>query len=317
MKYLTLASEDKLPVLGLGTWKADPGMVYKAVRQAIEIGYRHFDCAVIYGNEQEIGMALADAIGAGKVGRDGLWISSKLWNNAHLEADVRPALEQTLSDLQLDYLDLYLIHWPVAFKPGVGFPQSVDEYFSLDEVPISQTWRGLEACVEQGLVRNIGVSNFSVPKLHALLQNSSIKPVVNQVEMHPALCQHKLKKFCDDHGVVITAYSPLGSRDRASAFKSRNEPDLLALEAVQAIAELHGMTPAQVLLAWAVNRGTAVIPKSTNSDRLKLNFDSASIELTPEEVNRISESDRNYRFISGSFFATKGSPYTVGGIWDQ
>ncbi|HJO12593.1 MAG: aldo/keto reductase [Gammaproteobacteria bacterium] len=317
MEYLTLSSGDRLPMLGLGTWKAEPGAVYKAVRQAIQIGYRHFDCAAIYGNEGEIGKALADATASGDVDREALWVSSKLWNNSHLQADVRPALEQSLSDLQLDYLDLYIIHWPVAFKPGVSFPQSAEEYFSLEEVPISETWGALELCVDRGLARNIGVSNFSVPKLRSLLQHSKIKPTVNQVEMHPALCQHKLKKFCDDNAVAVTAYSPLGSRDRATAFKSKKEPDLLALEAVREIAELRGITPAQVLLAWAVNRGTAVIPKSTNPDRLKLNFDSVIIELTPAEIDRINQSDRNYRFINGAFFTSKGSPYTVGGIWDQ
>jgi len=317
MKTLQLANGDGLPVLGLGTWKSAPGEVYQAVRTAIGLGYRHFDCAAIYGNEQEIGNALADAMAAGEVNRDELWITSKLWNDSHKKEDVRPALEKTLSDLQLEWLDLYLIHWPIAFRKGVQFPHQRDEFHTLEEVPLTETWSALDTCVDQGLTRHIGTSNFSARKLQTLLDAGRIAPAVNQVELHPLLSQQKLKRFCDSQGILLTAYSPLGSPDRNPAFKAKDEPDLFSLEVIVDIAAARAISPAQVLLAWAVNRGTAVIPKSVNPDRLRQNLQAADITLGADEMQRIDSLDRHYRYVSGSFFAGRNSPYTIGGIWDE
>lgn len=175
----------------------------------------------------------------------------------------------------------------------------------------------METCVEQGLVKHIGVANFSTRKLQLLLDESNIKPAVNQVEMHPLLCQQALKEFCDDHGILVTAYSPLGSKDRPAVFKADNEPDMLELEVIKEIAESHDVTPAQILLAWAVNRGTAVIPKSVNPGRQRLNLEAAEIELDQAEMARINGLDRHFRYVIGDFFARGGSPYTVAGLWDE
>jgi alcohol dehydrogenase (NADP+) len=317
VKYITLASGDSMPMLGLGTWKAEPGIVYDAIRKAIELGYRHFDCAAIYGNESEIGSALKDAMTEGDVTRSELFITSKLWNDAHREADVEPALMDTLSDLQLDYLDLYLIHWPVAVKPGIGIAQTPEEFFTLDEVPLSETWRAMEACVDKGLLRNIGVSNFSAAKLCDLLDHGRIQPAVNQIEAHPLLRQQTLKDFCDANGIVITAYSPLGSTDRPAAMKAADEPSLFALPAVEQIAANRACSPVEVLIAWALNRGTAVIPKSVNPVHMASNLACTTLDLTQEEMQQLDSLDRHYRYVTAEFFAVERSTYTAASIWDE
>lgn len=317
MKYLTLHSGDSMPMLGLGTWKSEAGLVTEAVLAALELGYRHFDCAAIYGNEAEIGIALEKALVSGSVSRDELFITSKLWNDSHQEDRVQPALEKTLSDLRLDYLDLYLMHWPVAVRPGTGIASDADDFLSLEEVPLTETWQAMQCCVEQGLSRNIGVSNFSAQKLGMLLDQCRIKPAVNQVEGHPLLRQQELKDFCDANGIVLTAYSPLGSGDRPERMKASDEPQLMALETVQAIAAARGISAAQVLIAWAINRGTAVIPKSTNKQRLAQNLQCAEIGLDADEMQKLNELDRHYRYVTARFFELPGSPYSARAIWDE
>ncbi|MBL4820035.1 MAG: aldo/keto reductase [Gammaproteobacteria bacterium] len=313
MNQLSCVSGEPFPLLGLGTWKSGPGEVSQAVREALDIGYRHIDCAAIYQNEVEIG----DALSHGGINRGELWITSKLWNNAHRGVDVEPALRKTLNDLRLDFLDLYLIHWPVAFKKEVISARTRDDYIGLDEVPISETWHALEECVAKGLVRHIGVSNFSVRKLQSILRDCSIKPAANQVELHPLLAQEKLRMFCQNNDIQLIAHSPLGSRDRLATYKSQQEPDLFELEVIKDIAAERALSPAQVLLAWAINRGTAVIPKSVNPGHLRSNFEAAAVDLSAAEMSRINKLDRLYRYINGSFLAGKKSPYTIGGIWDE
>ena len=314
MTHLTFKNNDRLPALGLGTWKSKPGEIGTAIREAIHIGYRHFDCSPIYGNEAEIGTAFSEAFAAGDVKREELWVTSKLWNDHHRLHEVRPALEKTLSDLQLGYLDLYLIHWPVVLKKGAPFPFSADAFLSLEEVPIEETWRGMEACLEAGLCRHIGVSNFSLEKTKALLAHAKHAPEMNQVESHPLLPQKELFDFCQKNGVHFTAYSPLGSRDLPGGKKEK--PDLFDLKPIREIAEAHGCPPAQILLAWAVRRGTAVIPKSVNPVRLRQNLEAAKLELSEKEMGKIAAIESRFRFIDGSFWTPEGSPYTLGNLWE-
>lgn len=316
MKYYQLANGDEIPALGLGTWKSEPGKVYEAIKTAIQMGYRHIDCAPIYKNEPEVGQGLKEVIASGIVKRSELWITSKLWNNAHKAEEVIPALQQTLSDLQLDYLDLFLIHWPIAFKKEVSFPQKADDYFSLDEVPLAETWQGMESALKQGLCKHIGVSNFSQKKIAALSQDATQKPEVNQVEAHPYLQQKQLLDYCSSEGILLTAYSPLGSGDRTPGMKRQDEPSLLKQPLIEEIAASKGLSAAQVLIAWAITRNTVVIPKSVNPERLKENLDAASIVLTTEEMETIEGLNRDYRFVDGSFWELPGGPYTVSNLWD-
>ena len=317
METLIFKNNDEMPMLGLGTWKSSKGEVYKAVREAINIGYKHFDCAWIYENESEIGDALNDAIKNGDVKREELWITSKLWNNRHGKENVKTGIKDSLKSLNLDYLDLYLIHWSVALKPDVIFPQKPDDFYSLEEKPLTATWSGMEKCVEDGLAKHIGVSNFSVKKLKELITNSGIQPEMNQIELHPLLQQKEMLDFCKAKNIHLTAYSPLGSMDRIPDFKAADEPNLLENSVIKNIAENNKCMPAQVLIKWAIQRGTSVIPKSTNSERLKQNFEAQKINLSVNDMNKIAGLDKHYRFIKGGFWALEGSAYTLANLWDE
>jgi len=315
MKFFELAGGGRMPALGLGTWKSAPGEVGTVVREALDVGYRHIDCAPIYLNQAEIGQALSDALGAGDVQRDELWITSKLWCSDHARDAVVPALKRTLADLRLDYLDLFLIHWPVAFRSGIDFPETPEDFICPEDAPLTETWAGMEEAVEMGLCRHIGVSNFSSTKLGAVMSRASVAPAINQVECHPYLAQVDLLHYCQDHGVVLTAYSPLGSGDRAAAFKKDDEPVPLQDPRVLSVAKKHNVTPGQVLIAWAIERGTSVIPKSSDPKRLRQNFAAAELKLEEEDMALIDALDRGYRLIDGSFWCPKGSPYTLEWLW--
>jgi alcohol dehydrogenase (NADP+) len=302
MKTLKFSNNDKMHAIGLGTWKAKGDEVKKAVKDALYAGYRHIDTAAVYGNEKEIGEAMQEVFAEGNILREDVFITSKLWNDSHQEAYVISAIQKSLKDLKLDYLDLYLIHWPVAFKPNVGFPEKPHDYFSLDEVPIIETWRQLEKAKEDGHTRHIGVSNFSVKKLKDLVEKATVKPEMNQVELHPLLQQNKLLDYCKSENILVTGYSPLGSGDRSAQMKATDEPNLLEMTEIVDVAKKHMSSAAQVLIAWQTHRGTAVIPKSTTKENIINNFQAESIALDDQDMKKIQSLDKHYRFITGKFF---------------
>ncbi len=317
MRTVRFANGDRMPLLGLGTWKAAPGEVGAAVREAIRLGYRHIDCASVYANEPEVGAAIRAAIAAGEVRREELWITSKLWCNAHGRGNVEPALRRTLAHLQLEWLDLYLVHWPVPIKPGVAFPASAADLLPPESMPLADTWAGMEAVLELGLTRHIGVSNFSSHKLQELLTSAHQRPEVNQVERHPLLQQPQLLADCAAAGVHITAYSPLGSGDRPAALKGSDEPVLLENPVIGAIAAEHGCSPAQVLIAWQLQGGLSTLPKSVNPQRLRENLAAAELQLTPADLERIAGLDQHRRLVDGSFWLLEGGPWTLQRLWDE
>ena len=302
MQQLKFRNQNTMPALGLGTWKAQGEELVRAITQAVKMGYRHIDTAMIYQNERDIGDAIRQLIKEGVVSREELFITSKLWNDQHLEEHVAAAAANSLQKLGLDYLDLYLIHWPIAFKPGVVLPESSDDYTSLEKAPIHKTWRAMEAIKENGLTKHIGVSNFTIKHLEALKPYCREMPEVNQIELHPLLQQTELRDYCQNNDIILTAYAPLGSGDRHQSMKSAQEPDLMELESIVALAKKYQVSPAQILISWHLNRGCSVIPKAMQSQHLSQNMAAVQIQLLPEDLVMMKELDQQYRFINGHFF---------------
>lgn len=294
-KKITLNDGNKIPVLGIGTWKSAPNEVGEAVRFAItEADYHHVDCASIYRNEKEIGEVFSDVIGK-KVKREDLFITSKLWNTDHRAEHVEKACRQTLSDLKLDYLDLYLMHWGVAFKHGNGLDGIYqDGKIMTDTVPVQETWKAMEQLVKKGLVKSIGVANFTIPMLVDLLTYATIKPAMNQVEIHPYNTQEHLIAYCQEKEIAVTAYSPLG---RAGTTGDGGKgPVLFEEPIIRKIAKKYHKTPAQVMLRWAVARGTIAIPKSITPERIRENSNIFDFDITAEDQGEIASLNKNYRF---------------------
>jgi D-xylose reductase len=310
-----LTGGGQMPAVGLGLWKIDREQAAQTVQDAIECGYRHFDCACDYANEAEVGTGLRRVLQSGSCRREELWVTSKLWNTYHAAEHVRPAVERSLVDLQLDYLDLYLIHFPLAHKfvpfekrypPGwFHDPDAQSPHVELARVPIAETWRAMEELVRAGLVRNIGVCNFNTALLRDMLSYAEIAPALLQVESHPYLAQQKLVRFCQEQAVVMTAFSPLGAASYVSLGMAGPQDSALEQPVVREAAKRHGKTPAQVLLRWGVQRGTAVIPKTTRPERLRENLAIFDFELATDEMNAVTALDRNQRFNDPGVFGEK------------
>lgn len=299
-------SPSKMPVVGLGTWKSASGVTATVVHSALKAGYRCIDCACDYGNEAEVGAGITSAMAEGIVKREDLFVTSKLWNTFHRREHVRPALMRSLSDLQLSYLDLYLIHFPISLKyvpiekryppewvPDPNVPG--EDKLVEDRVPIAETWAAMEALVDEGLVKHIGVCNFSVSLLMDFLSYARIRPAVLQVELHPYLQQNRLVEFCKREGIAVTGFSPLGSGSYIQLDMDRGDR-LLEDAVLKEIARRKGKTAAQVVLRWGVQRGTAVIPKTERKERLMENFDIFDFELSNEEMDAIQALDRGTRY---------------------
>jgi len=280
------------PILGLGTWKAEPGQVGEALYYAVtQAGYRHIDGAAIYNNEPEVGAALARVFSQGQVKREEVFITSKLWNTNHASAKVESACLATLKDLRLDYLDLYLMHWGMAVSDQ---DRGQDGRMALLPISIRETWEAMQQLFEKGLVRAIGVANFTGAMLLDLLSYAKIKPAVNQIELHPYNPQTRLVEYCQLNDIVVTAYSPLGSPGTAAG---RPVPSLFKDETVAALASRYGKTPAQILLRWGVERGTVVIPKSIHPDRIKFNSEIFDFSLSADEVTQLSNLKIKQRYV--------------------
>lgn len=295
-----------IPAVGLGLWKVPQQEAASVVQSAIEMGYRHLDAACDYGNEVEVGEGIAQAIQRGMCRRDELWITSKLWNTYHAPEHVRPAVERTLRDLKLDYLDLYLIHFPIAlqyvpfaerYPPGwIADPDASKPCMVPVRIPQIATWHAMEELVEAGLVRHLGVSNFGVGLLNELLSQASILPAVLQVEMHPYLSQAKLLRYCQQMGIDVTAFSPLGAGSYVPLGMAQGTDSVLCHPLITDMAKRYGRSPAQIVLRWGIQRGVSVVPKSRQLERLRENLQVMDWSLEPADMVLIDGLDCGRRF---------------------
>ncbi|OZJ03755.1 hypothetical protein BZG36_03056 [Bifiguratus adelaidae] len=279
----TLNTGAVMPALGLGTFESnndsDKVAVKTAVKVALETGYRMIDVAYCYGNQKQVGEGLEEVFDSNLVKREDLFICGKLWNTFHRKELVQTGLDLTLEELGVDYLDLFIMHWPVAFQPGPdNYPQDANGEWLIDNVDYIETWLAMEKLLETGKVKAIGVSNFNIPKLERLLKAAHITPAVNQCELHPYLAQNELIRYCEERGIHMMAYSPLGGP---------KSPRTLDDPLIKVIADKHKRPLAQVMTSWAIQRGTSVIPKSANPERVKANF--VHFELPQEDIDALNE----------------------------
>jgi diketogulonate reductase-like aldo/keto reductase len=289
MNELTLNNGKTVPSRGFGTWRLSKDTAAHTVEAAIRAGYRHIDCAMIYGNEKEVGEGIKSAIDQNIVKREDLFITSKLWNTDHAPKRVEEATRSTLGDLGLDYLDLYLVHWGVAFESG-GDLEPLDDsgLAKFSFVPLQDTWHAMERLAEKGLVKSIGVANYNATMLLDLLSYAKVKPAMNQIELHPYHAQDTLVKFCHHQEVAVTAYSPFGSTGAI----------ILNDAILKSLADKYTRTPAQIVLRWEMQRGIASIPRTSSDDRIIENFAVSDFELSDEDIAKIDSLDQSKRFVN-------------------
>jgi len=308
--FRTLHTGAEMPAIGFGTFGSDHAgheVVAEAVRGAIEVGYRHIDCASVYGNEAEIGAVLRE-VQAGGIAREKLWITSKLWNDKHGEEDVVPSCRQSLANLGLEHLDLYLVHWPFPnfHPPGCDVSSRSPEARPYVHESYMKTWRQMEKLVELGLVKHIGTSNMTIPKLKLLLRDAGVEPAVNEMELHPHFQQPALFDFVRDHGIAPVGYCPLGSPNRPERDRTPEDTNPLDDPVVVEIARAHDVHPAVICIRWAVQRGQTPIPMSTRRKNSLANL-RAAIEprLSDDEMEALAGIDRDCRMIKGQVFLWK------------
>ncbi|MBA0676817.1 hypothetical protein Goari_018271 [Gossypium aridum] len=306
--------EKAIPLLGFGTAEYPFGASIHTLKEtilvAIKLGYRHFDTAAIYLSEQPLGEAISDALRLGLIkSRDELFITSKLWcSDAHHDF-VLPALKKTLQNLKLEYLNLFLIHWPLSLKPGkYEFPFQKEDIVPFDPKSV---WEAMEECQGLGLTKSIGVSNFSCKKLETILSTAKIPPAVNQVEMNPLWQQKKLRKFCEEKGILVEAYSPLGAKGTAWGTNR-----VMECEVLKEIAQAKGKSLAQVCLRWAHEQGVCALVKSFNKERMKQNLDIFDWKLTADESHKISQLPQCKGFPGAAFLSDDGPYRSVEELWD-
>ncbi|WP_411960761.1 aldo/keto reductase [Pseudomonas mandelii] len=275
-----------MPAVGFGTLFRDLSVTTQAVKDALEAGFRHFDCAERYRNEEQVGVAFKEMLDAGKVRREDLFVTTKLWNTNHRPERVAPAFEASCRRLQVDYIDCYLIHTPFAFQPGDNQdPRDEEGHVIYDDgVTLIETWRALERLVDEGRCKSIGLSDITLEKLREIVEVARIKPAVVQVEAHPYLPEWELLEFCKEHGIIVLAFAPLGHG---------MEPNVLEEPVITQIAQRVQKTPAQVALAWSVQRGVAFLTTSATPSHIRENFDistlpqRAMIEIQEDITTRI------------------------------
>lgn len=303
---VTFYNGSQIPVVGLGTFGSDnygPEQVATAVKQAIALGYRHLDCASIYGNEKEIGAALKEVFAAGIVTRQELWITSKVWNNMH--NDVIGSCQRSMADLGVDYLDLYLVHWPFPNHHATGVTVDSRDPHAVPYIHENylKTWRKMEKLVEMGLVRNIGTSNMTIAKMQLLLRDCRIKPVVNEMEMHPHFQQPELFDYLESNDIRAIGFCPIGSPGRPERDKTPEDTIPMEDPIILDIADKHGIHPALVCVKWAAQNGQIPIPFSVKPEKFMANLRCVTEDpLTVEEMAAIKTINKRNRFIKGQVF---------------
>jgi diketogulonate reductase-like aldo/keto reductase len=310
----------EMPAIGLGTFGSDHvshRAVAETVKSAAAVGYRHFDCASVYGNEDQIGLSFQQILSSGLERKD-LWITSKLWNDKHGEADVIASCQKSLADLRLDYLDLYLVHWPFPnhHPPGCDVSARNPNAVPYIHENYMRTWRKMEELVDRGLVRHIGTSNMTIAKMKLVLRDARIRPAVNEMELHPHFQQPEFFQYLRENGVEPIGYSPIGSPGRPDRDRTPEDTSPTEDPVILKIAERLGVHPAVVCIKWAVQRGQTPIPFSTNRRNYLSNLRGVIGEpLTAEDMKAIQGIDRNCRLIKGQVFLWK-EDQTWEDLWD-